>query len=51
MLTSVLNESQQLFAAKYMTYMPIEEELHKEIEQQNTSFWSITKKNNEYTNI
>lgn len=35
---SVLNESQQLFAAKYMTYMPTEEELRLEIEQQKRFF-------------
>lgn len=35
---SVLNESQQLFAAKYMTYMPTEEELRREIEQQKRFF-------------
>lgn len=31
---SVLNDSQQLFAAKYMTYMPTEDELRREIERQ-----------------
>ena len=31
---SVLNGSEQLFATKYMTYMPSEEELRHEIEQQ-----------------
>ena len=31
---SVLNDSDQLFAAKYMTFMPTEEELRREIEQQ-----------------
>ncbi|MBQ7420357.1 MAG: DUF1016 family protein [Prevotella sp.] len=35
---SVLNESDQLFAAKYMTYMPTEEELRHEIEQQKEFF-------------
>lgn len=35
---SVLNESQQLFAAKYMTYMPTEEELRHEIERQKQFF-------------
>lgn len=35
---SVLNESQQLFAAKYMTYMPTEDELRREIEQQKRFF-------------
>lgn len=31
---SVLNNNDQLFAAKYLTYMPTEEELRREIEQQ-----------------
>lgn len=31
---SVLNESKQLFAAKYMPYLPTEEELIAEIERQ-----------------
>lgn len=35
---SVLNESQQLFATKYMTYMPTEEELSREIERQKMFF-------------
>lgn len=35
---SVLNESQQIFAAKYMTYMPTEEELRHEIERQKQFF-------------
>ncbi len=35
---SVLNDSDQLFAAKYMTYMPTEEELCHEIEQQKEFF-------------
>ena len=35
---SVLNESAQLFATKYMTYMPTEEELRHEIEQQKEFF-------------
>ncbi|MBD5327688.1 MAG: DUF1016 domain-containing protein [Bacteroides sp.] len=35
---SVLNESKQLFAAKYMTYMPTEEELRNEIERQKQFF-------------
>lgn len=35
---SVLNESQQLFAAKYMTYMPTEDELRAEIERQKKFF-------------
>lgn len=37
---SVLHDNNQLFAAKYMTYMPTEEELRNEIEQQNVSLWS-----------
>ena len=35
---SVLHGSQQLFAAKYMAYMPTEEELRREIEQQKRFF-------------
>ena len=35
---SVLHENEQLFAAKYMTYMPTEEELRNEIEQQKRFF-------------
>lgn len=35
---SVLHDSEQIFAAKYMTYMPTEEELRKEIEQQKQFF-------------
>lgn len=35
---SVLNDSQQLYAAKYMTYMPTEEELRREIERQKHFF-------------
>ena len=35
---SVLNESQQLFASKYMPFMPPEEELRHEIEQQKRFF-------------
>lgn len=35
---SVLNDSHQLFAAKYMTYMPTEEELRREIERQKQFF-------------
>ena len=31
---SVLHESEQLFAAKYMSFMPTEEELRHEIEKQ-----------------
>lgn len=35
---SVLHDSDQLFAAKYMAYMPTEEELRHEIEQQKRFF-------------
>ncbi len=35
---SVLNGSEQLFATKYMAYMPTEEELTREIEQQKRFF-------------
>lgn len=35
---SVLHNSEQLFASKYMAYMPTEEELHREIEQQKRFF-------------
>ena len=35
---SVLHDNNQLFAAKYMTYMPTEEELRNEIEQQKCFF-------------
>jgi len=35
---SVLHDNEQLYAAKYMTYMPTEEELRNEIEQQKRFF-------------
>ena len=35
---SVLHESKQLFAAKYLTYLPSEEELRREIERQKEIF-------------
>lgn len=35
---SVLNGNEQLFAAKYLTYMPTSEELRREIEQQKEFF-------------
>lgn len=35
---SVLHDSEQIFATKYMTYMPTEEELRREIEQQKRFF-------------
>lgn len=37
---SVLNGNRQLFAAKYLTYLPSEEELRKEIERQKEIFES-----------
>ena len=42
---SVLNDNKNLFASKYVNYMPSEEELINEIERQKTLFES--KKNNE----
>jgi len=44
---SVLNDSDQLFAAKYMTYMPTEEELRREIEQQKEFYRLQHKENND----
>ena len=35
---SVLHESKQLFAAKYLTFLPSEEELRREIERQKEIF-------------
>ena len=35
---SVLHDNNQLYASKYMTYMPTEEELRNEIEQQKEFF-------------
>ena len=35
---STLNENEQLFAAKYLTYLPTQEELRREIEQQKQHF-------------
>jgi len=31
---SILNESKQIFASKYMTYLPSEEELRQQIQQE-----------------
>ncbi len=39
---SVLNGNDQLYAAKYLTYMPTQEELRREIEQQK-SFYRLQK--------
>lgn len=36
---SVLNESKQLFASKYMTVLPTVEELEKELERNQLLFW------------
>lgn len=36
---SILNDSKQLFAAKYLTYLPTEEVLRREIEQQKELFY------------
>ena len=35
---SVLNNNDQLFAARYLTYLPTQEELCREIEQQKEFF-------------
>lgn len=35
---SILNDSKQLYAAKYLTYLPTEEQLRREIEQQKQIF-------------
>ena len=35
---SVLHDNQNLFASKYLTYMPTEEELRREIERQKEFF-------------
>ena len=37
---SILKESKQIFAAKYLTYLPTEEELRKEIEEQKAICWA-----------
>ena len=42
---SVLHENPKLFASKYVDYLPTEEELVREIEQQK-SFLEQTKNNN-----
>ena len=44
---SVLHDSDQIFAAKYMTYMPTEEELRREIEQQKRFFMEQHEKEEE----
>ena len=40
---SVLNESQQLFASKYMLYLPSEEELRAEIAREQQQILSTPK--------
>lgn len=42
---SVLNGNDQLFAAKYLTYMPTQEELRREIENQK-EFFRLQQKEN-----
>ena len=42
---SILHDSDQLFAAKYMAYMPTEDELRREIEQQKEFFLAQKKGN------
>lgn len=42
---SVLHDNDNLFAAKYMTYMPTEDELRREIEQQKRFFLEQHKEN------
>ena len=44
---SVLHDSDKIFAAKYMTYMPTEEELRREIEQQKRFFMEQHEKEEE----
>ena len=44
---SVLHDSDQIFAAKHMTYMPTEEELRREIEQQKRFFMEQHEKEEE----
>jgi hypothetical protein len=47
---SVLHDSKQLFAAKYLTYLPSEEVLRHEIEQQKEIFYlQHNESNNENT--
>lgn len=44
---SVLNESQQLFASKYMLYLPSEEELRAEIDRERQAIESASKQGDE----
>ena len=46
---SVLHDSKQLFAAKYLTYLPTEEVLRREIEQQKEIFY--LQHNKQYNNV
>ena len=43
---SILKENKQLFQAKYLTFLPTEEELRKEIEQQKEIFLEQQKEKN-----
>jgi predicted nuclease of restriction endonuclease-like (RecB) superfamily len=43
---SVLHDNKQLFAAKYLTYLPTEDVLRREIEQQKELFYLQHNKNN-----
>ena len=47
---SVLHENKQLYAAKYLTYMPSEEVLRREIEQQKEMFYLQHNKTNSERN-
>lgn len=44
---SILNDSKQLFASKYLTFMPTEEELRREIERQKEWFMLQSEKDKE----
>lgn len=47
---SILKESKQIFAAKYLTYLPTEEELRREIEEQKAIF-EMRKKSADMPNL
>lgn len=42
---SVLNENKQIFASKYMAYLPTEKELEREIERQKELLYSVSNDN------
>ena len=46
---SILNDNKQLFAAKYLTYLPTEDVLRREIEQQKEIFY--LQHNKKYNNV